>query len=94
MNSFLAVILGAVTVYLAYTRVVVNMLIDRQALAENTPDFVLNRIQMQEEHMRTIWDKFDGSVRAVVSLFDQEVRGIKMLRAAGKALFGEPARGL
>ncbi|TAJ97923.1 arsenic transporter [bacterium] len=74
--------------------VVVNMLLDRQALGENTPDFVLNRIQMQEEHMRTIWEKFDGSVRAVVPLFDQEVRGIEMLRTAGKALFGEPARSL
>jgi len=72
--------------------VVVNMLLDRQALGENTPAFVLNRIQMQEEHMRTIWEKFDGSVRAVVPLFDQEVRGIEMLRTAGKALFGEPAR--
>ncbi len=74
--------------------VVVNMLLDRQALGENTPDFVLNRIQMQEEHMRTIWEKFDGSVRAVVPLFDQEVRGIEMLRTAGKVLFGEPARSL
>ena len=74
--------------------VVVNMLLDRQALTENVPEFVLNRIQMQEEHMRTIWEKFDGSVRAVVPLFDQEVRGIEMLRVAGKVLFGEPARSL
>ena len=72
--------------------VVINMLLDRQALGNGMPEFVLNRVQMQEEHMKTIWDKFDGSVRAVIPLFDQEVRGISMLRQAGVALFNEPER--
>ena len=71
--------------------VVVNMLLDRQALGEKVPDFVLNRVQMQDEHMKTIWEKFSGSVRALVPLFDQEVRGIEMLRRTGKSLFTEPA---
>lgn len=70
--------------------VVVNMVLDRQALGENVPEFVLNRMQMQDEHMRTVWEKFDGSVRAVVPLFDQEVRGLAMLKEAGQALFAEP----
>lgn len=69
--------------------VVVNMLLDRQALGDDAPEFVLNRVQMQNEHMKTIWQKFDGAVRAVVPLFDQEVRGISMLRQAGLALFSE-----
>jgi arsenite/tail-anchored protein-transporting ATPase len=69
--------------------VIVNMLLDRQALGNDAPEFVLNRVQMQQEHMKTIWDKFDGSVRAVVPLFDQEVRGLPMLREAGQALFAE-----
>jgi arsenite-transporting ATPase len=67
--------------------VVVNMLLDRQALGDAAPEFVLNRVQMQEEHMKTIWDKFDGAVRAVVPLFDREVRGLEMLREAALALF-------
>jgi len=41
--------------------------------------------------MKTIWEKFENSVRAIVPLFDQEVRGIEMLRQAGKVLFAEPA---
>jgi arsenite-transporting ATPase len=69
--------------------VVVNMVLDRQALGEHVPEFVLNRMAMQDEHMSTVWDKFDGSVRAVVPLFDQEVRGLAMLRRAGQALFAE-----
>src|SRR5215510_12723998 len=42
--------------------------------------------QMQEEYMKTIWEKFDGSVRALVPLFDQEVRGQAMLGAAAQKL--------
>jgi arsenite-transporting ATPase len=67
--------------------VVVNMVLDKQALGDGTPEFVLNRVQMQDEHMKTIWEKFDGSVRAILPLFDQEVRGLPMLRQAGQALF-------
>lgn len=72
--------------------VVVNMLLDRKALGDRVPDFVRNRVQMQEEHMRTIWEKFNGSVRALIPLFDQEVIGIAMLRQAGMALFAEPGQ--
>ena len=70
--------------------VIVNMLLDRQALGDDAPQFVLNRVQMQQGHMKTIWDKFDGAVRAVIPLFDQEVRGLTMLREAGRSLFDEP----
>jgi arsenite-transporting ATPase len=66
--------------------VIVNMILDKQALGADLPEFVINRVRMQEEYMRTIWQKFDGSVRAVVPLFDQEVRGIAMLRRAAEKL--------
>lgn len=74
--------------------VVVNMVLDRKALGQNVPEFVLNRMQMQEEHVKTIWEKFNGSVRAMVPLFDQEVRGLEMLRRTAQALFVEPGEGL
>jgi len=67
--------------------VIVNMVLDRQALGSEVPEFVLNRMQMQDDHMITIWDKFDGNVRAIVPLFDQEIRGVPMLRRAAQALF-------
>jgi len=67
--------------------VIVNMIIDRKALGADAPEFVLNRMQMQDEHMETIRAKFDGRVRAVVPLFDQELRGTAMLETAAGALF-------
>ena len=68
--------------------VIVNMLLDKQALGQASPEFVLNRVRMQEEHMETIWAKFDGAVRALIPLFDQELRGIAMLREAARKLMG------
>ena len=66
--------------------VIVNMLLDKEALGQDSPEFVLNRVRMQEEYVKTIWDKFDGSVRAIIPLFDQEVRGLTMLGQAARRL--------
>ena len=67
--------------------VIVNMVMDRQALGADVPEFVLNRMRMQDDHMKTIGEKFDGRVRAIVPLFDEEVRGTTMLARAAVALF-------
>jgi hypothetical protein len=51
---------------------------------------------MQQEHMRTIWREFDDSVRAIVPLFETEVRGVPMLLRLCDAIFAadgaKPAR--
>ncbi len=70
--------------------VVVNMLIDKTNIGEDTAEFVKNRIQMQSEYMRQIEDVFYGMVRGVVPLFDNEVRGVKMLGRMTDVLFGQP----
>ncbi|TAK20117.1 MAG: arsenic transporter [Chloroflexota bacterium] len=67
--------------------VLVNMRIDRSVVGADTAEFVRNRLAMQDEHMATIWEKFDGQVRAVVPLFEDEVRGTAMLRRLADALF-------
>jgi arsenite-transporting ATPase len=65
--------------------VVVNMLIDKQSVAEDAPDFVKNRVAMQDKYMDDIWRIFAGNVRALVPLFETEVRGVEMLkRTAGQ----------
>jgi len=67
--------------------VIVNMVMDRTALGTDLPEFVVNRMRMQDDHMETIREKFDGRVRAVVPLFDEEVRGSAMLGRAAASLF-------
>ena len=66
--------------------VVVNMLIDKEAVGENPPAFVKNRIEMQAEYMEEIWRIFPN-VRALVPLFETEVRGIEMLKRTAENLF-------
>src|SRR5512139_1570725 len=67
--------------------VVVNMLIDRSQVEATSPDFVKNRLAMQDRYMDDIWEKFDGMVRARVPLYENEVRGTASMGRMGQALF-------
>jgi arsenite-transporting ATPase len=67
--------------------VIVNMLIDRAQVNENSPEFVRNRVDMQARYMEDIWQKFDGMVRATLPLYETEVRGAEMLKRMGNQLF-------
>ncbi len=67
--------------------VIVNMLIDRSSVRKDAPDFVKNRVAMQEEHMQTIWKEFNGQVRSTLPLFETEVRGVNMLKRLAGLLY-------
>jgi arsenite/tail-anchored protein-transporting ATPase len=67
--------------------VVVNMLIDRQQVDAQSPEFVRNRVDMQANYMDEVWEKFPGMVRALLPLYETEVRGTTSLRRMGDALF-------
>lgn len=67
--------------------VVVNMLIDQASVADDAPEFVKNRVIMQAEHMDEIWKIFNGEVRALIPLFETEVRGLEMLQRTADKLF-------
>jgi len=67
--------------------VVVNNVMEKEEIGADAPEFVLNRIRMQEEYMGEIWRTFDGMVRAIVPLFETEVRGVKMLERVAERLF-------
>lgn len=67
--------------------VVVNMLIDKKQVEKDAAEFVKNRVAMQAEHMETVWEKFDGDVRAIVPLLETEIRGVPMLERTVSSLF-------
>jgi arsenite-transporting ATPase len=67
--------------------VVVNMQIDHSQVKEDSPDFVLNRVAMQDRYMDDIWQKFEGMVRAAIPLYETEVRGVEMLDRTSRQLF-------
>jgi arsenite-transporting ATPase len=66
--------------------VVVNMIIDKEAVGGDAPEFVRNRIAMQDAYMEEIWRSFPDT-RALVPLFETEVRGTEMLDRTAQHLF-------
>jgi arsenite/tail-anchored protein-transporting ATPase len=66
--------------------VVVNMLIEKDTVGEDAPDFVKNRIAMQAGYMAEIEETL-SDVRAVVPLFDTEVQSVHMLKRTADHLF-------
>lgn len=66
--------------------VIVNMLIDSDSLGNDSPEFVVNRIAMQKGYMDEIWKSF-ADVRAVLPLWETEVRGAGMLKRVADVLF-------
>jgi arsenite-transporting ATPase len=72
--------------------VVVNGLIQKDQVGKDAVEFVLNRVQMQDEHMEEIWKIFGDRVRAVVPLFETEVKGARMLNRTVEYLFPSSPR--
>src|SRR5512146_2071986 len=69
--------------------VIVNMLIDKAQVRSDSPEFVRNRVAMQDNYMAEIWRDFDN-VRAIVPLFDNEVRGTAALKMVADFAFPQP----
>src|SRR5262249_449190 len=67
--------------------VLVNMLIDQAQAGANPAEFVKNRIAMQQEHMETIWQKFNGTVRSIVPLFETAIRAVPLLARLSESVF-------
>jgi arsenite-transporting ATPase len=67
--------------------VIVNGLIQKEMVKAESPEFVRNRVKMQDEHMEEIWQAFGDGVRSIVPLFDTEIQGPEMLRKLADKLF-------
>jgi len=66
--------------------VVVNMVIQKDQVRPDSPEFVKNRVAMQDAYMEEIWRDFDN-VRTIIPLFDNEVRGTAALKMVAQHAF-------
>ncbi len=66
--------------------VIVNMLIDKESVGADAPEFVRNRVAMQDRHMEDIWRSFPN-VCAIVPLFETEVCSVGMLERVADKVF-------
>ena len=69
--------------------VVVNMLIQKDQVNSASPEFIRNRVAMQDSYMQEIWRDFDN-VRAIIPLLDNEVRGVESLDKVAQYAFPSP----
>ena len=67
--------------------VLVNMLIQKDQVNAGSPEFVRNRVAMQDAYMDQIWTDFEGGVRAIIPLLDDEVRGTTALGNVAQYVF-------
>jgi arsenite-transporting ATPase len=68
--------------------VIVNMLIDKESVGADAPEFVHNRVAMQDRHMEDIWRSFPN-VCAIVPLFETEVCSVGMLERVADKVFAK-----
>jgi len=68
--------------------VVVNMQIDKSSVKDDSPDFVKNRVAMQDAYMEKIDHEFGDKVRAVLPLLENEVRGVDSLKRMVGLMYG------
>src|SRR5918996_39440 len=66
--------------------VIVNQVIQEEP-GTTAPEFVRNRMEMQRAHLDHIGESFPGMVRAVLPLYDDEIRGTTSLNRASTDLF-------
>ena len=67
--------------------VVVNMIIQKDQVKDSSPEFVRNRVAMQDAYMTQIWSDFGDGVRALLPLLDDEIRGTESLSKFVKWVF-------
>jgi arsenite-transporting ATPase len=67
--------------------VVVNMVIQKDQVKDTSPEFVRNRVAMQDSYMTQIWEDFGDGVRALLPLLDDEIRGTESLNKFVKWVF-------
>ncbi|MCG0239254.1 MAG: ArsA family ATPase [Firmicutes bacterium] len=66
---------------------VVNQVYPAELLAkEGTSEYLRNRVQMQQEHLRVIAEKFGDRVKAMVPMFTREPKGREMIELAARHL--------
>lgn len=66
---------------------VVNQVYPAELLSkEGTSAYLLNRVNMQQEHMKTIAQKFGDKIKAIVPMFTREPKGFDMIKVASRAL--------
>jgi len=70
---------------------IVNRVIPPELAQQNIPEYLRNRIEMQERYIEKIGDTFGDEVLTSVQEFDRDITGLEMIGKVADALFGGEA---
>jgi arsenite-transporting ATPase len=68
---------------------VVNRVLPRELLTDNVPEYLRNRIQMQQKYLDEIARLFGDKVLAYVPELERDVTGLPMIERLAKIMYGE-----
>jgi len=69
--------------------VIINEAIDKSEVGKDSAQFIINRVKMQDKYREEVYKSFEN-VCGEIPLFDNEVRGIDMVKKVTQALFSPP----
>jgi arsenite-transporting ATPase len=67
---------------------IVNRVIPPELAAQNIPDYLRHRLEMQAGYLNKIDTTFGGEVLARIPEFERDITGLKMIERMAQAMFG------
>ncbi len=67
---------------------IVNRVIPHQLLEQNIPEYLRNRIRMQDRHLGDIRSAFDDKVLGLVPEMERDVTGLQMIEKLAALMYG------
>jgi len=70
---------------------VVNRVIPPELAQQSIPEYLVNRLEMQEGYLKRIDDLFGDQVLARIPEFERDITGLPMIEKVAEAMFGQEA---
>ena len=68
---------------------IINRVIPKELKDREIPEYLKNRIAMQEKYLKLIDDTFHGQVLASVQEMERDITGLPMIEKMARAMFGD-----
>jgi arsenite-transporting ATPase len=68
---------------------VINRVLPAELKGQNIPEYLKNRIAMQEKYLKVIEETFKGQILASVPEMERDITGLPMIEKLAQAMFGD-----
>ena len=68
---------------------IINRVLPSELKNQNIPEYLKNRIEMQDHYLKVIDTTFGKEILASVPEMERDVTGLSMIEKMAKAMFGE-----